>query len=98
MEEQEETTFKNKCSILSELWLDFRDDEEFKDFIEYNDLGLPLAYAISNDIVTETDRARTFIEEAFDLLLGSMALHDVGYETLDDVLSAVMLDDNGDPI
>ena len=82
----EETTFSNKCSILSELWLEFRDDENFTDFIEYNDLGLPLAYAIGNDIVVETDSARKFVEEAFDLLLGSMGLEDTGYETLDDIL------------
>ncbi len=54
-----ETTLDNKLSILSQLWLDYRDDEEFTDFIEYNDLGLPLAYAISNDIVKITQPQRS---------------------------------------
>jgi hypothetical protein len=35
-------TFDNKISILAELWMNYRDDEELQDFIEYNDLGLPL--------------------------------------------------------
>jgi hypothetical protein len=55
-----ETTLDNKLSILSELWLDYRDDEEFTDFIEYNDLGLPLAYAISTKIVEVTPSAEKF--------------------------------------
>lgn len=81
-----ETTFIDKCNILSELWMDYREDPNFKDFIDYNDLGLPLAYSISNNIVNETDEARKFVEEAFDLLLASLEIEeDAGYETLDDI-------------
>ena len=66
--------------------MDYREDANFKDFIDYNDLGLPLAYAISNGIVNETDEARRFVEEAFDLLLASLEIEeDAGYETLDDI-------------
>ena len=83
-----ETTLNNKLSILSELWLDYRDDEEFTDFIEYNDLGLPLAYAISNDIVSISSSAEKFIGETFDLLLAALDLEDTGYEDLTEVLEA----------
>lgn len=83
-----ETTLDNKLSILSELWLDYRDDEEFTDFIEYNDLGLPLAYAISNDIVSISSSAEKFIGETFDLLLAALDLEDTGYEDLTEVLEA----------
>ena len=83
-----ETTLDNKLSILSELWLDYRDDEEFTDFIEYNDLGLPLAYAISNDIVSISSSAEKFIGETFDLLLGALDLEDTGYADLTEVLEA----------
>ena len=31
--------FSNKVSILAELWMNYRDDEQLKDFVEYNDLG-----------------------------------------------------------
>jgi hypothetical protein len=81
------TTFDNKVSILSELWLDYRQDEEFQDFVEYNDIGLPLAYAIANDIVKPTDIATRFIEETYDLLLAGIGIEDGEFETLTDVLT-----------
>lgn len=83
-----ETTLKNKAQILSQLWLDYRDDEEFTDFIEYNDLGLPLAYAVSTDIVKITAQAEKMIGESFDLLLGGLEIEDTGFEDLEEVLAA----------
>ncbi len=82
-----ETTFDNKTQILADLWLNYKGDTEFADFIEYNDLGLPLAYAISAGIVPATDRAREFVEETFALLLAGMDItEDTGFESLDDLL------------
>jgi hypothetical protein len=81
------TTFENKCVILSDIWLNYRDDEEFEDFIAYNDMGLPLAYALSEGIVKGTDMSSKFIDETFDLLLGGMSIEDTGFESLDDLLS-----------
>ena len=82
------TTIENQVLILSDLWLNYRYDEEFVDFIQYNDLGLPLAYAISEGIVKLTETAQGFIEETFSLLLAGVGVEDTGFETLDDVLSA----------
>lgn len=82
-----ETTFENKTQILADLWLNYRADGDFTDFVEYNDLGLPLAYAISAGIVPATDRAREFVEETFALLLAGMDItEDTGFESLDDLL------------
>lgn len=83
------TTFENKCIILSDIWLNYRNDTEFVDFIEYNDLGLPLAYAISEGIVDTTELATNFINETFDLLLAGLGIDDTGFEHLDDLMSAV---------
>jgi hypothetical protein len=84
-----ETTFDNKTSILADIWLNYRDDEEFQDFIEYNDLGLPLAYAISSNIVPSTDKAKNFIEETFALLLSGLDIQeDTGFDNLDDLLQS----------
>lgn len=80
-----ETTFHNKCDILSELWMNYRHDQNFEEFISYNDLGLPLAYAIANGIATATEVSERFISETFALLLSSLELEDNGYVTLDDV-------------
>lgn len=85
-----ETTYANKCAILADLWMNYRGDEEFQDFIEYNDLGLPLSYAIDSEIVKSTEMAQRFIEEAFSLLLAALEIEeDAGYETLDDILGGL---------
>jgi hypothetical protein len=76
-----------KVQILGDLWMDYRDEEEFQDFCQYNDLGLPLAYMIASDIVAPTPMSDSFINETFDLLLAALDIkEDEGYETLDDVL------------
>jgi len=85
------TTFENKCLILSDLWLNYRDDEQFEDFITYNDMGLPLAYALSEEIVKGTDTSTQFINETFDLLLAGLGIEDSDYQSLDDLLSEEML-------
>ena len=81
------TTYSNKLNILADLWLNYKDEPDFQDFIEYNDLGLPLAYAIGEDIVKTTPTAEKFINETFDLLLAGLETEDTGFETLDDLLS-----------
>jgi hypothetical protein len=84
--EEETTTFENKCNILAELWLDYREDPEFEDFVSYNDLGLPLGFMIAEDIVTPNQRARDMIEETFVLLLATLEVEDTGFDTLDDLM------------
>jgi len=67
--------------------LNYRGDEEFTDFLEYNDLGLPLAYAIASEIVASTPIAQAFVEETFDLFITGLGIEeDTGFDTLDDVL------------
>lgn len=83
---ENETTLENKIAILATLWIEYRQDEEFIDFIEYNDIGLPLAYAIDNKMATATEMGIGFINETFALLLGSLDLEDIGFETLDELL------------
>jgi hypothetical protein len=83
-----ETTFENKCAVLSELWLNNRDDEQFEDFIAYNDIGLPLAYILDNDIAEVNETSENFINETFDLLLVLLEIEDQGFEDFDEVMSA----------
>jgi len=83
----ESTTYSNKIEILSELWSNYRHDEEFTDFVEYNDIGLPLAYLLSNEIVKKTEMSERFIEETFSLLLAGLGIdEDTGFENLDEIL------------
>jgi hypothetical protein len=87
MSEITTTPFSNQAGILAELWMNHRGDEEFRDFVEYNDLGLPLAYAIAENVVSVSDKARLFIEETFDVLLAGLEIEDTGFETLDELLA-----------
>ena len=80
-----ETTFQNKCNILSELWMNYRHDQNFEEFISYNDLGLPLAYILSSGIANATEASERFVGETFNLLLSSLEVDDTGFETLDDI-------------
>jgi hypothetical protein len=87
MSSEQSTTLENKLNILSEIWVMYRDEEDFADFIEYNDLGLPLAYLASTGIVeVKSEKALAFINETFSLLLSGVGVEDTGYETLDEIL------------
>lgn len=92
MSESATTPFSSKCEMLGEFWLNYRVSPEFGDFFEYNDLGLPLAYAVSEDIVTPSDFATHLINETFDLLLEVLGVEDTGFENIEDILAAATVD------
>jgi hypothetical protein len=79
-------TFENKITILSELWMNYRDDEDLQDFVEYNDLGLPLAYFLMNEIVLPTSQSELYINETYDLFIASLQVADKEWESLDELL------------
>lgn len=68
------TNFSNKVAILADLWINYRDDENFEDFISYNDLGLPLGYIVNTELATPTDQGMLYINETFDLLCAALDL------------------------
>ena len=82
-------SFENKSTILAELWMNYREDGQIKDFIEYNDLGLPLAYLITNEIVIPTNQADIYINESYDLLVAALEVEDLEYESLDEMMDTV---------
>ena len=79
------TDFSNKASILADLWINFRAEKEFSDFIEYNDIGLPLAYFVHTELVEPTEKAVQFVEETYNLLCAALDLDlDGEYENLNE--------------
>lgn len=87
---EEVTDFDKVCSILSELWLNYKDDKDFKEFIEYNDIGLPLAFLIDSDIVVETDQAIRYVIETWEIFLAALRVEkDLGWNSLDELFSYV---------
>lgn len=86
--EKSQTNYSDKVSILADLWMSYRNEPDFEDFIDYCDIALPIAYCINNGIIESTDLAATFINEAFDLLLASLDLEDDGFFDLDEMMKA----------
>jgi hypothetical protein len=59
-----------KAKILGQLWVEFRSDEDFKAFMEYNDIGCPLAYMVAEGIVKELSAVgEEMIGETFKMLI-----------------------------
>lgn len=82
------TPFEDICSILSELWINHKEEKQFQDFISYNDLGLPLAFAVESELVTPTELAKKYIEETWIILLQSLEINeDIGFTCLEDLFN-----------
>jgi len=82
------TSFTDKISILAELWMNYREDDHLDDFMEYNDLGLPMAYLLMNEIVLPSEQSEVYINETFDLLLSALSIEDKGFQSLDELLGS----------
>jgi hypothetical protein len=81
--------FSNKTTILAELWMNYRDDEQLKDFIEYNDLGLPMAYFLMNELVLPTKQSEVYVNETYELLISSLGAEDLDFQSLDELLNSI---------
>ena len=82
------TNFETKCAILSDLWLNYKDEAELRDFVEYNDLGLPLAYVIHTNLVTVNESGIPYIDETFNLLCEGVGVDlDGEYESLNELMT-----------
>lgn len=63
--------FLSKCNVLGDMWLFYREDikgnELWEEFYSYNDVALPLAYAIKEGYATivEGSEGEGFIEETW---------------------------------
>ena len=82
------TDFTSICNILGKLYSIYKEDEEFKDFIEFNDLGLPLAYFTAENLCEVSDDGARYITETWALFLAGLNLEDTGWDSLEQMLSA----------
>jgi hypothetical protein len=84
------TSFEAQCEILGDFWLEQKDSDNFSDFMSYNDLGLPLAYAFSSGILSVDSApalAKSFIQETFTLLLESFDIsEDTGFDSIEEIM------------
>jgi hypothetical protein len=77
--------FADRCGILGRFWIDFREDEDLKPFVEYNDVGLPLAYFIAEGLVTGTPMSEEYINETFEIFLQAMNVTEEELEGVDNL-------------
>lgn len=80
------TSFETVCSILAELWSNYKQDEDLEDFMEYNDLGLPLAFLIDSNLVDASPMAKDLVLETWEIFLGALGLdNDIEWKSLDQI-------------
>ena len=87
------TSFDNRVAILADYWYTYQDDAEEKEFFEFHDLGLPLAYMLDYGFIdkgyVENSPAEELINETFELLLKHWGKpEDIGYDDLDEIVGA----------
>jgi hypothetical protein len=87
---EELTSFEAMSSILGELWMDYKSDKYFKDFIEYNDIGLPIAFLVDNELVEPTQLAKQYVYETWNIFLAALEItEDLGWESLEEIFNFV---------
>ena len=82
------TDFDNQVQILGQLYSDYREEKAFREFFEYNDIGLPLAYLSAEGLAIPSESGRQYILDTFELFTQTIGVADTGFETLDDLLDA----------
>lgn len=89
------THFFEKCVIIGEVFTEMKEystvDDGWYDFFEINDIGLPMAYFIAEDMMepTGTGDAERYIEETWINLCESLNVDaDEKYGSLSDLWNA----------
>ena len=82
------TDFASKCEILGQFYINYRNEKDFQDFMEFNDLGLPLAYFVAENLCEVSDDGVRYINETWDLFIASLEIQDTGFSNLEDVFLA----------
>jgi hypothetical protein len=77
---------RTKAEILVQFTQDEFNSGEYDEFFDYNDLGIPMAIAITQDMVILTDSGEELLEETWkELCLLFDANPEDEYESIDDL-------------
>jgi hypothetical protein len=77
---------RTKAEILVQFTQDEFNSGEYDEFFDYNDLGIPLSIAITQDMVILTNEGEQLLEETWkELCLLFKVDPDLEYETIDDL-------------
>lgn len=76
--------FVEKVEVIGKLWVEFRNDKDFSGFMQYNDIGCPMAYMVAEGLIKELNPiGEQLIAETFTMFLN---LVNVTEEEIDSVL------------
>lgn len=81
------TTLADRAFILGRFWINERDNEAFEEYMEFNDLGLPLAYSLAEGIIETNAMVEAHINDSFDMLLTILKVEDSGFTSYEDILA-----------
>ena len=81
------TPIEKRAEILADLWIQYKDTDYMQDFIEYGDLGFPLAFMLTQGIVAHTDKTTPFINELFDIVLSDLDVENTGFDSIDEIVN-----------
>jgi hypothetical protein len=69
----------DKANIIAEVWGAFGEQEEWQDFFEYFDLGIPFAYGLANGFILDlSPDGEQSIEDTWDSLCTILGLDPQG--------------------
>lgn len=85
--------FADKTGILGQLWIDFREDDNFKAFMEYNDIGVPMAYYLAEGLVTGlTPLGEQYVEETIDMMFKLLDITEAEVDELHEINLTTVLE------
>ncbi len=89
------TSFLIKCEILAEVHIEAGFNPNLIEFRKYNDIGLPLAYLINQELVEpKGEKALGYVEDTWRMLSESLGIDPNGdYKNAEDYLSNSSEDD-----
>lgn len=87
------TPFSSKCQVLGELWLFHREDasnnDAWREFFEWADIGLPMAYMAWQGLITVKADAKEYINNPYDVFCEMVSIDkDTDYPSLADAFAA----------
>ncbi len=81
------TDIDKQFDILASFYLNYKDDSSTREFIEFNDIGLPLAFLTAEGLCQPTEIALIYVQETFAMLLATLGIEDTGFNNLDHMLA-----------
>ena len=88
-----QTPFSNKVEILGQFWFFYKEEaqkyENWRDFLTFADVGLPMAYLAWQEMVTIKPNAKKYVDETWDVFCEILNLDaNTRYGSLEEIFDA----------